>query len=825
MSYKDVNLPIEARVEDLLSQMTLEEKVAQLCCVLPHMLIGSKIPDPRRMNKYLANGLGRITQFSMMFINDPEQIAKFANSVQKYVLEYTRLGIPVLFQNEALNGFTAVKATNFPTPILLASTWEPELVEQAGKAIREQMRAVGVHQALAPVLDLAQDPRWGRVHETYGEDPYLSSSLAIAFVRGLQGNDPRKGVIACAKHFLGYSISQGGLNMASVRIGERELYETFARPFEAAIHESDLGAVMVTYSEINGKPVSVSTEILRELLRDKIGFKGSAICDGGSIELTFNKQHVAKDLQEAAIMAIKAGLDADTPATEAYYELVGAVNHGMVDVAYVDEAVRRVLTAKFRLGLFENPFVDVKKVKPAYKNPEHRQLSRKLAEYAITLLKNEGNLLPLRNIKTIALIGPHADNVRDSLFAGYSFPVAVEMMKNLLGGGKASMQGVADKVSDSGDRMGPASMLQMAKQFGRLATIGDINKFIEQEYGSISLRKAIEKRKGIKVIHAKGCDIVDPSKAGFSDAVKAAQKADVVIMTLGGKSGWGKNSTCGEGRDASTIELMGVQQELLEAIYATGKPVVLVLFDGRPLAIPWAAEHIPAIINAWFPGQEGSEALAAVLFGNINPGGKLPVTMSRSVGQVPIFYYHKTGSGYSIIGDDGITGFLGHGYVNESNKPLYAFGHGLSYTKFDFCDLALSTERVDSNGQIEISCSVKNIGDVSGSEVVQLYLHDREARVTRPVQELIGFKRVYLQPGQSCKVTFMVKMNQLGFYNHKMQFVVEPGNMDVLIGASSEDIRLRGLFEITGDTVDVMGKRSYLSKVSIEINTGDTFPD
>jgi len=821
MTYQDPNSPIDERVDDLLSQMTLEEKVAQLSCIMPHMLIGAEIPDPKLMQKYMANGLGRMTQFATIFLNSPREIAAFANRIQEFVLENTRLGIPVLFQNEALNGFTAVKATNFPTPIALASTWEPELVEHAAEVIREQMRASGVHQALAPVIDLAQDPRWGRVHETYGEDPYLSSAFGAAFVRGLQGDDLKNGIIACAKHFLGYSIPQAGLNMAAVRIGERELYETFARPFEAAIHESDLAAIMVTYSEINGKPVGTSKEILRDLLRDTMGYTGSVICDGGSIELTVTKQHVAKDMEEAAILAIEAGLDADTPVTEAYHYLPGAVRKGLVDEAYIDEAVRRVLEAKFKLGLFENPFVDEEKVETVFDLPEQRQLSRSLAEKSITLLKNEGNLLPLgKDVKKIALIGPHADALRDTLFAGYSFPVALEMIQHMMQGQKATMQGVADKMTvdeghEEGKPAGAEMMRQLAQQFARLIRISDIDEFIMQEYGSISLREAISRQQDVEVLHARGCDFVGESREGFAEAVAAAEQADVVIMALGGKSGWGENATCGEGRDASTISLMGVQQELLETIYKLGKPVVLILFDGRPLAIPWAAEHIPAILHAWFPGQEGSQAVADVLFGKINPSGKLPVTVPRSVGQIPIFYNHKTGSGHKSIGDAGITSFLGHGYVNEPPTPLFPFGHGLSYTQFEYRALQLSSPQVDARGSIQISCQVKNIGPVAGSEVVQLYIHDREARVTRPVQELIGFKKVYLQPDEVCTVIFTVPMNLLGFYNHDMRFVVEPGHMDVMIGASSEDIRLEGAFEIVGETVDVLGKRSYFSQVEV----------
>ena len=819
--YRDPSQPIAARVEDLLAQMTLEEKAAQLSCIMPHMLIGEEIPDPNLMRRFMRHGLGRMTQFASIFINEPQEIARFANRIQQFALEETRLGIPLLFQNEALNGFTAVKATNFPTPIALASTWEPEQVEQAAIIIRRQMRASGVHQALAPVIDLAQDPRWGRGHETFGEDPYLSSAFGAAFVRGLQGDDATQGIISCAKHFLGYSIPMGGLNMAAVRIGPRELYETFARPFETAIHESDLGAIMVTYSEIDGKPVGTSKELLRDLLRDTMGFTGSVICDGGSIEITATKQHVARDMEEAAVLAIEAGLDADTPMTEAYHHLPAAVRKGLVNERYIDEAVRRVLTAKFRLGLFENPYVDEEKTRTVFDIPEANARSRRLAERAIVLVKNENGLLPLKTTTRIALIGPHADSIRDSLFAGYSFPVALEMIQSLMKGGMATMQGVADKIAEDvdakeGESKGSAAgmMQQMARQFGRLAAISDIDAFIREEYGAISLREALEQR-GVQVRYAQGCGLRDTSTDGFAEAVAAAEQADVVIMALGGKSGWGEDATCGEGRDATDIGLPGVQQQLLETIYAAGKPIVLVIFDGRPTAIPWAAEHIPAILYAWFPGQAGSEALASVLFGEVNPGGKLPVTVPRSAGQVPIFYYHKTGSGYKTLGDAGIASFLGSGYLNEPATPLFPFGHGLSYTQFQFSDLQIAPAQVDSRGSVEIACMVENVGETAGSEVVQLYLHDREARVTRPVQELAGFKRVDLQPGERKRVTFTIAMNQLGFYNEDMRFVVEPGMMDVLIGTSSEDIRLRGEFEITGQTVEVLKRRSYLSRVQV----------
>ena len=458
MNYKDETQPTSNRVNNLLEQMTLEEKAAQLYCILPNMLIDKKIPDTKLMEQHIANGLGRMTQFSMLFWNSPVEIAQFANTIQKWVTENTRLGIPVLFQNEILNGFLAIGATNFPTPINMASTWRPDLVGEAAAIIREEVRAVGVRKGLAPVVDLAQDPRWGRVYETYGEDPYLNAVNGTAFAHRLQTDNLQRGVISCAKHFLGYSISQGGINQAAIHIGQRDLYEKFAFPFEAMIHEAGLRAVMCTYSEIDGVPVSVNRAILRDLLRERMGFQGSTICDGSSIELCVEQQHVCRNMKEAAVMALNAGLDADTPVTVAFHHLADAVKEGLVRMDVLDEAVGRVLTSKFELGLFENPFVAEGSVLETFSNPEGKRISRQIADESIILLKNENDLLPLgKNIRSIAVIGPHADS-RRNLFAGYSMPATLEMLKvtlKRLGGKKmennekASMAGVIEALEKS----------------------------------------------------------------------------------------------------------------------------------------------------------------------------------------------------------------------------------------------------------------------------------------------------------------------------------------------------------------------------------------
>lgn len=823
MNYKDSGLPIKKRVDDLLGQMTLDEKVAQLCCILPNMLVGKKIPDPEFLEQHLRHGLGRMTQFSMLFWESPVEIAHFANAIQKWVADNTRLGIPLLFQNEALNGFLAIGATNFPTPINMASAWRPDLVEEAAGVIREEMRAVGVRKGLAPVVDLSQDPRWGRVYETYGEDPYLNAVNGSAFTRGLQTDDLQNGVVSCAKHFLAYSVSQAGINQAAVHIGQRDLYEKFAYPFEAMIHESGLRAVMCTYSEIDGIPVSVNPAILRDLLRDTMGFKGSAICDGSSIELCVNQQHVCRDMKEAAVMALEAGLDADTPVTDAFHHLAEAVQEGLLKIDVLDEAVSRVLTSKFELGLFENPYVEEGKVLEVFSSERGKQISQQLADESIILLKNKDDLLPLdKKLKSIAVIGPHADNLR-SVFAGYSMPATLEMLKSTIkrltkkngaAHEKASMAGVGDalEVSEvkekSNNPMGLKQGSGLIKQMGKIL-FKDPNTFIKESFNSITLKQAIQEHVGTatRIHYAEGCGIVDLSTKGFNKALRAANNSDVVVLALGGKSGW-MDATSGEGQDRSDLNLPGVQENLLKAIVETGKPVVLVLFHGRPLTINWASEHVDAILDGWFPGQEGAKAIGSVLFGDINPSGKLAVTIPRSVGQVPIYYNHKVGSGYSKSN----MGFFEHqGYNNEPATPLYPFGYGMSYTQFAYSSLEITPANPTTDGNVTIRCTIENIGKCIGDEVVQLYLHDREARVTRPVKELKGFKKVSLKPGQTCTVVFDVPLSLTGFYNEHMQFEVEPGNIDVLIGSSSEDIRLYGSFEMAGPVVDVMGKREYFS--------------
>lgn len=809
MNYKDSSLSVEQRVDDLLNRMTIEEKVAQLYGIMPMAFWKPGGINEARMRTLIPHGVGQISGIALGGSLKMKQLAEGINQIQHYLVERTRLGIPAIFHNEALNGLVAPEAVNFPTAIGLSATWSPELVEQMTDIIRRQMVAAGMRQALSPVMDVARDPRWGRVHETYGEDPYLCGAMSIAFVRGLQGKDLREGVIATGKHFLGYGFTEGGLNCATTHVGERELYECFARPFEAAIHEAGLISIMNSYSEINGIPCAASKEVLTHLLRGKMGFEGFVVSDYFAVRRLLTQFHVATDLQDAAAQALDAGLDVELPNPEAFPKLVEAVRSGRVELALVDEAVRRTLIWKFRLGLFEQPYARVEQVPALFSDLQHRALSQELANRSLVLLKNDG-LLPLpKDLKRVALIGPHADSVR-AFFCWYTFPPMLEIMREAARNPQWAAQ--FTPTFEDGQPLTPDAIdtQAMKNEMAELLAAEDIDVAIKKMYPSVSVREAIRNivSEDTEIIYARGCDVTDPSTAGFAAAVEAARQADVAVVVLGDRSTM-IGGTTGEGQDRASLALPGVQQQLLEAVWATGTPVVLVLINGRPMAVSWAAEHVSAILEAWYPGQEGGPAIARVLWGEINPGGKLPVTIPRSEGQIPIYHYHKTGSGYQRPEEDTLT----H-YTDIPITPLYPFGHGLSYTHFEFSNLRLNPQ-VDSRGQIEIACDVTNVGKRAGDEVVQLYLHDRHARVTRPVQELAGFKRISLTPGATCTVTFTVKMCQLGFYDHHMRFVVEPGMVDVMIGSSSSDIRLRGEFEITGEVVEVMGNRAFTSQVQV----------
>ncbi len=831
MKYTNPSENIEDRLASLLETMTIEEKTAQLSCIMPSMLIGDTFPDPKLMTAYLSNGLGRMTQFSATFWDEPTAIARTANTIQAWVQEHTRLAIPVLFQNEALNGLLAIDATIFPSPINMASTWHPELIEEASAIIRKEMRALGLHKALSPVLDLAQDPRWGRMNETYGEDPYLCSEMGNAYIRGLQTKDIRNGVAACAKHFLAYSRTQGGLNIAEINLSDRDIYEYFAFPFESAIHCSDLKSIMVTYSALGGIPVSIHQGILRDLLRKRMRFDGNLLCDGGSIEMCVTHQHVCETMQEAGLKAMQAGLDADTPVTEAYSYLPELVNNGQLKLEIVDEAVRRVLKLKLEMGLFDNRFVDEGKVVEVFTDQKslHQDIAQKISEESIILLKNSGEVLPITpTVKKIALIGPHMDSIM-AFFGAYTMPASIEMYQQIFKSSKlgrdpqATMGGIAQaeqkRITEHEEQDESYGFDKFyASLFDKMEAY-NIESIIREHYATSTLMEAICEYapNGTEISYAHGCSITDEDVIGFDLAVENARRADLVVVALGDRSGW-VSGTAGEGHDRSSLQLPGVQEELLKVVKATGKPLVLVLFNARPHAIRWAAENVDAILDVWFPGQQGAQAIARILFGECNPCGKLPVTFPRSVGQVPIYYNHRLGSGYWSPLDEKIqlrSEPFG-GYVNEPATPLYPFGFGLSYTQFEYVDLHISPTEPDLDGCVDISFTLQNTGKRSGAEIAQVYVFDREAEVTRPVKKLVGFNKIQLEPQESRRITFTIDMTQLAFLDANEELVIEPGSIDVMVGASSEDIRLKGSFKISGYEKKLITVRKYHTITKIQ---------
>ncbi|NDJ75940.1 MAG: beta-glucosidase [Chloroflexi bacterium] len=780
MTISDKARSIDARVSDLLGQMTVDEKLAQLGAVW----IMSVIDEQRafaedRAKTEIGHGIGQITRVAAATLLPPTESATLANQVQRFLVENTRLGIPAIIHEESCAGYMARGATTFPQAIGMAATWEPDLVERLADVIRVQMRAVGAHHTLAPVLDITRDPRWGRVEETLGEDPYLTATIGTAYVRGVQG-DLENGIAATGKHFVGYGMSEGGLNWAPAHIPARELREVYLAPFWAAIQAGGLATIMNGYQELDGVPCGASKELLTDILRGEMGFEGTVVADYFTLNMLSEYHHVAADKSDAARQALEAGLDVELPATSCYGDpLRAALDAGQVDMALIDTSVRRVLRLKFQLGLFEQPYVDAGQAITVFNTPEQRDLSLEAARKSIVLLKNADNLLPLApDLDSLAVIGPSADSIR-LLQGDYHYP--------------SHMEGVF--ISDV--NMDSPNPLQ------DLSASDIMEHFIESVSVLQGIRAAVSSHTTIH--YAEGCTITGDDTSGFAEAVAAAEQAQVAIVVIGGMSGLAMHCTTGESLDRAHLDLPGVQQQLVEAIHATGTPVVIVLLNGRPLSIPWIAEHVPAVVEAWLPAQEGGTAVASVLFGAYNPGGRLPISFPRSVGQVPVFYGHKPAGGRTHWQGD---------YIDLSTKPLFPFGHGLSFTTFKYSDLAITPEEAAATGSVSIQAVIENTGTRAGEEVVQLYVHDRVASVTRPVQELKGFVRILLEPGEKKTVTFTLPVAMLGFYNREMAFVVEPGEIEVMVGSSSADIRARRRFTITGDVTPV--PHTFFSEVTVE---------
>lgn len=779
--YRDPGRSLAERVHDLMERMTLDEKLAQLGSAWVYELLNQGVFSHEKARSLMAQGIGQITRIGGATSVAPAESAQLANMIQRFLVEETRLGIPAMVHEESCSGYLARGATCFPQTIGVASTWEPALVESMGAAIREQMQAVGAHQALAPVLDVTRDPRWGRTEETFGEDPYLVASMGVAYVRGLQTGDVANGIIATGKHFLGYGASEGGMNWAPAHIPARELYEVYMAPFEAAIKHAGLASIMNAYHELDGVPCGGSRALLHDLLRGQLGFDGLVVADYFAVQMLHEYHHVAPTKAEAARLALDAGIDIELPGTDCYgAPLRAAVEAGEIDPALIDRALSRVLGMKFRLGLFENPFVTPERAAEVFDTPAQRTLAREIACKSIVLLKNSGELLPLpKDIGSIAVIGPNADNVRHQM-GDYSYPAHIETLLELLEKPGQLPQTLPDRVE--------------------LADIG-----VEMVGVLDAIKRSVSPQ--TQIHYAKGCDVLGDSCDGFEQALAAARASDVAVVVVGDKAGLTDSCSSGESRDRAELGLPGVQAQLVRAVAGTGTPVVVVLMNGRPLAIPDLLEHIPALLEVWLPGEEGGNAVADVLFGDANPAGRLPISVPRAVGQVPVYYNHKPSGGRSHWKGD---------YVELSTKPLFPFGYGLSYTSFDYTNLRFDRREIAPDGQVVISADISNTGSRAGDEVVQLYVHDPQASVTRPVKELKGFKRISLEPGETRTVSFTLAASQLAFYDIDMNYVVEPGTIEVMVGASSEDIRLRDTFTITGATTDAGLNKILFSTVSVQ---------
>jgi beta-glucosidase len=774
----DPSRDTDERVHELLSRMTLDEKLAQLGSVWSFELLEGTGLALDRARGRLGVGIGQVTRPGGGTNLRPREVATFVNELQRFLVEETRLGIPAILHEETLHGVMARGATCYPQALGQAATWEPGLVEQMAGQIGLRLRATGVGQALAPIFDVARDPRWGRIEETFGEDPYLIASLGCAYVRGVQavGLDGRA-VLATGKHMVGHGLPEGGFNQGPSHIGSRELRDVFLWPFEAAVRTSGLGSMMHAYDDVDGVPCVASRELFRTLLRDRWGFEGIVVSDYIGISHLQTLHRMVDDLGDAAAITLDAGIDVELPVTAAYGEpLEEALASGRIDPARVDEAVARVLRAKFQLGLFDQPYVNPGAADDALDG--ERAVALEIARKSIVLVRNEG-ILPLRrDLRTIAVIGPNADSARN-LVGDYAHLVHIETL--LEGRARAGVGGVDI----------PAA-LQVLDELAGLPTILD------------AIREHAPT--GTTVRYATGTGILDGDDEGIAEAVTMAKGADVAIVVLGEKSGLTEDCTCGEFRDRMDIGLPGRQAELFGAVAATGVPIVLVLVAGRPLAVPAEAERSAAVVLAWVPGEAGPEAVADVLFGTINPGGKLPITVPRHVGQVPSYYAHKPSGGRSQPRGE---------YVDGSNQPLWPFGFGLSYTTFEVSDLALDRREIPPDGEVSISASVMNVGDRAGDEVVQLYVRDEQASVTRPVKELRGFCRLRLDPGQRRTVTFRLAAEQLAFTGPDGRLVVEPGRVRVMVGSSSEDLPLQADLEIVGESVELDSRTRYFTDVSV----------
>lgn len=746
-AYRNAKLPSARRVKDLLSRMSLEEKAAQMVCVWREKAKTLVDEDGKfdyaRAKAAFArgHGLGQVGRPSDAGSGkNAREMAQLTNAIQKFFVEESRLGIPVIFHEECLHGHAAVDGTSFPQPIALAATFNPELVESLFSMTAREARLRGAHQALTPVVDVAREPRWGRVEETYGEDPYLVSRLGIAAVRGFQGNGTFRGkhhVIATLKHFVGHGQPESGMNCAPANVSLRVLRETFLFPFKEVLRHAGAISIMPSYNEVDGVPSHANQWLLGEVLRKEWGFQGFLVSDYFAIwELGYRPEthghFVAKDKLDSCVQAVRAGVNIELPDPDCYLHLAELVRKGVLGESELDELVAPMLFWKFQMGLFEDPYVDPQEAERVVGSDAHRALALSAAREAITLLRNENNLAPLdpNTIKSIAVIGPNANR---PLLGGYSGVPKQNV---------TVLEGIQEKV---GHRA------RVIFSEGCKITVG----------GSWNQDEVVPSEP-------------EEDRQAIGEAVEVAKKADVIVLAIGGNEQTSREAwSLQHMGDRANLDLIGRQEELVRAMIGTGKPVIVFLFNGRPLSINYVSQNVPVIYECWYLGQETGRAVAEVLFGDHNPGGKLPITFPRSVGQVPVFYNYKPSAR--------------RGYLFDEVSPLYAFGYGLSYTSFALKNLRLTKRRIKPGGSTRALIDVTNTGKREGTEVVQMYIRDLVSSVTRPVKELKGFRKVRLKPSETTTVALDITPDELSFYDRHMKYVVEPGEFEIMVGNSSRD--------------------------------------
>lgn len=753
--YKNPKLSVEERTKDLVSRMTLEEKIGQLLCPLGWEMYekqGNKVTQSKKFENIVKERqIGMLwatfradpwTQKTLENGLNPTLAAETGNALQKYIIENTRLGIPIFLAEECPHGHMAIGTTVFPTAIGQAATWNPELLTKMSSTIAQEARLQGSHIGYGPVLDLAREPRWSRTEETYGEDPILIARMGEAFVKGFGSGDLTKenSLISTLKHFVAYGVPEGGHNGNPNSVGMRDLRENYLPPFQAAVKAGAL-SVMTAYNSIDGIPCTSYEYLLKDVLRKEWRFNGFTVSDLGSIEGLKGSHHVVDNIQDAAILSANAGLDVDLGGN-AFFLLIDAVKNNKIKESVIDEAVSHVLKLKFAMGLFENPYVDVKQVAKNIRNQEHIDLARKVAQESVTLLKNENNILPLKkNVKKVAIIGPNADNIYNQL-GDYTAPQERDNIKTVLDGIKSKLN---------------ASQIQ----------------------------------------YVKGTAIRDTTNLEIQEAVVAAKNANVAIVVVGGSSARDfktkyidtgaavaskdniSDMESGEGYDRASLDLMGKQLDLLKAVKATGTPIIVIYIEGRPLNMNWADENADALLTAWYPGQEGGNAIADILFGDYNPAGRLPISVPRSVGQLPVYYNQRNPKS--------------HDYVEMTQAPLYPFGFGLSYTSFEYSNLAIHKV---SNTSYTAEFTITNTGNFDGDEVAQLYIRDEVASTVRPIKQLKHFSRINLKKGESNTVSIELSENDFSIIDQQMKRIVEPGKFKIMIGSSSEDIKLEDVINI-----------------------------